>query len=203
WPATADADEHQPRAARARRPRAVSAKARSVLALRQVAAALEIAAGVLGGVGDARLRGRHAALRDDQEVLADAHLPAAERADHDRDRAGETADARRLGDLVAVVVGLALGGAHVSVLGAFGRRRALLLRVVQAGARRTLERRRGDDRLGAAAGVGPDEALAPDRVLGAGGAADQRAEQDRNPDQTWAARPPRVHEIALLPREES
>src|SRR5690606_28102950 len=76
WPATADADEHQPRAARARRPRAVSAKARSVLALRQVAAALEIAAGVLGVVGDARLRGRHAALRDDQEVLADAHLPA-------------------------------------------------------------------------------------------------------------------------------
>ena len=52
---------------------------------------------------------------DDDVVLADAELLAAERADGHGDAAGEAERARRLGDAVAIAVGRALGGAQTAV----------------------------------------------------------------------------------------
>ena len=104
----------------ARRRRARSARLKLLLAervLRVAAAAGEVAARVRR-VRPSRTPSASASsprIRDDDVVLADAELLAAERADGHGDAAREAGHAGRLGDAIAVAVALALGGAQTVV----------------------------------------------------------------------------------------
>src|SRR5262249_10932220 len=112
---------------------------------------------------------------DDDVVLADAKLPAAERADRHRDAAREAGRARRFRNAIAVAVVLALGGAKAAV----PRREHAALR--QLAAERNAEarspdavaRRRRDDDLGGGRHLRSEIANATDGVT--------RARSEREP----------------------
>jgi hypothetical protein len=133
-------------------------------------AAIELSAGKIDAgvrwiVGIAGCRQWDSSVGNQQEVFADAHLATAERTGLHRHRAGETRDAGRLGNLVAVIITATLSCAKIGVFGAFWRNLARILGVVETLSGRTLQRWRRENRLALVACISTDEALTTDRIL--------------------------------------